>query len=260
MSVPHLWHSHLLPRSLHQEQPLRSSCRLTNTALLRQKEESGSLAKITSSTGYEPNAVDNFDYSETCAAIFQEQSSDTMPSYLHDAELSDNTIGKALSSSLFTQEREEPAGRRQAYHSVEESLLSSQSLSVCHVRTGRDVRELSSLGSGIREKPSREREDLQKSHVLKVEELSSSQFSEDFLEVTSLFQGSKVKTVYNLGDNDAKCPDAEIWRRAHQEFAGFTTVPSGARSKCEPVAGLSLAKRKLVSTCTVNFHWARGDP
>ena len=46
--------------------------------------------------------------------------------------------------------------------------------------------------------------------MLQVEELSSSQFSEDFLEVTSLFQGSKVKTVYNLGDNDAKCPDAEI--------------------------------------------------
>ena len=133
-----------------------------------------------------------------------------MPSYLHDAERSDDTIGKALSSSLFTQEREEPAGRRQAYDSFEEGLLSSQSLSVCHVRTWRNVHELSSLGSGIRETPSREREDLQKSHVLQVEELSSSQFSEDFLEVTSLFQGSKVKTVYNLGDNDAKCPDAEI--------------------------------------------------
>ena len=58
-----------------------------------------------------------------------------MPSYLHDAERSDDTIGKALSSSLFTQEREEPAGRRQAYDSFEEGLLSSQSLSVCHVRT-----------------------------------------------------------------------------------------------------------------------------
>ena len=43
------------------------------------------------------------------------------------------------------------------------------------------------------------------------------------------------------------------WRRAHQEFAGFTNVPSGARSKCEPVAGLSLTKRKLVSRCTVNL-------
>ena len=39
------------------------------------------------------------------------------------------------SSLLFTQEREEPAGRRQAYHSPEESLLSSQSLSVCRSTT-----------------------------------------------------------------------------------------------------------------------------
>ena len=72
--------------------------------------------------------------------IFSSRSnpSDTRPSYLHDAELSD-TIGKALSSPLFTQEREDPASRRQAYHSLEESSLSSQSLSVGHVRTGRLV-------------------------------------------------------------------------------------------------------------------------
>ena len=54
-------------------------------------------------------------------------------------ETSDYTIGRALSSPLFTQEREEKAGRRQAYHSLEESLLSSQSLSVGHVRTVRLV-------------------------------------------------------------------------------------------------------------------------
>ena len=59
---------------------------------------------------------------------------------------------KTLSSPLFTQEREEPAGRRQAYHSLDESLLPSQSLSVCHVRTGRPVHELSSLSSSVREK------------------------------------------------------------------------------------------------------------
>ena len=50
------------------------------------------------------------------------------------------TIGSALSSPLLTHEREEKAGQRQAYHSLEESLLSSQSsLSVGHVRTGRPV-------------------------------------------------------------------------------------------------------------------------
>ena len=50
---------------------------------------------------------------------------DAEPSYLCDAELDDETIGKALSSPLFIQEREEPADRRQAYHSHEESFVAS---------------------------------------------------------------------------------------------------------------------------------------
>ena len=48
---------------------------------------------------------------------------------------------KALPSTLFIQEREEPANQRQAYHSHEERLLSAQSLSVCHVRTERPAIE-----------------------------------------------------------------------------------------------------------------------
>ena len=42
-------------------------------------------------TGYEPNVFDNFDYSETSAMIFQEESGDkdTEPSYLCDAGLFD---------------------------------------------------------------------------------------------------------------------------------------------------------------------------
>ena len=77
--------------------------------------------------------------------IFQEESGDidTEPSYWCDAELDDDTIGKALSSPLFIQEREEPADRGQAYHSHEESLLSPQSF-FAHARTGRPVHELSS--------------------------------------------------------------------------------------------------------------------
>ena len=71
--------------------------------------------------------------------FIQESSSDSRPSNLHDSEISDYTIGRALSSPLFIQEREEPLGRRQAYHSLEESLSSSQSLSVGHVGTGRPV-------------------------------------------------------------------------------------------------------------------------
>ena len=100
-------------------------------------EGSGPLANNAPLTGYEHNFFDDFHYSETTEIFHQEKPSDTMLSYLHDAELSDNTIGRALSAPLFTQEREDAASRRQAYHSFEESLFPSQSLSVFHVRTGR---------------------------------------------------------------------------------------------------------------------------
>ena len=76
-------------------------------------------------TCYEPKLLDNFDYSEISAVIFQNESVDvdTEPSYSCDAELDDELIGKALSSPLFIQEREEPANLGQAYHSHEESLF-----------------------------------------------------------------------------------------------------------------------------------------
>ena len=73
-----------------------------------------------------------------------------------DAELDGETIGKALSSPLFIQERGESADRRQAFHSHEESLLPAQSF-FAHSKTVRPVHELSSLSS-CREKPSREME------------------------------------------------------------------------------------------------------
>ena len=87
--------------------------------------------------------------------IFQEESGDkdTEPSYLCDAELDDETIGKALSSPLFIQERQEPADRRQAYHSYEESLLPVQS-SFTHTRTWRPVHDITSC----RQKSSRDME------------------------------------------------------------------------------------------------------
>ena len=61
-------------------------------------------------TGCEPKLLDDFDHSETSAMILQDQSGDihTEPSYSCDAELDDEIIGKALSSPLFIQEREEP--------------------------------------------------------------------------------------------------------------------------------------------------------
>ena len=50
---------------------------------------------------------------------------------------------------------------RQAYHSPGESFLSSQALSVGHVRTGRPVNELGSLSSSVRENPCRDSENEQ---------------------------------------------------------------------------------------------------
>ena len=114
-------------------------------------EDSGPLVNNAPLTGYEPKSFDDYHFSETTEIFIQESSSDTRPSYLHDSEISDDTIGRALSSPLFTQEREEPAGRGQAYHSLEESLLPCQSLSVCHVRTVRLVNEFGSLISSVRE-------------------------------------------------------------------------------------------------------------
>ena len=96
-------------------------------------------------TGFEPNVLDDFHYSETSAMIFQDESGDidTEHTYLCDAELDDETIGKAVSSPLFIQERQEPANQRQAYHSHEESLLPAQSF-FAHTRTGRPVHKLRS--------------------------------------------------------------------------------------------------------------------
>ena len=63
--------------------------------------------------------------------------------YSCDAELDDELIGKALSSPMFIQEREEPANLRQTYHSHEESLLPAQSF-ITRTSTERPVYESSS--------------------------------------------------------------------------------------------------------------------
>ena len=73
--------------------------------------------------------------------------------------------------------------------------------------------EMSEQNRALREtciRNMRDMDELQKSHVLKVEELSRRKLTEDLEEVTSFFQGSNVEAVYNCGDNDAKYPDAEI--------------------------------------------------
>ena len=108
-------------------------------------------------TGYEPNFLDDFDHSETSAMIFQDESGDidTEPSYSCDAELDDEIIGKALSSPLFFQEREEPANRRQGYHSLTKKVCCQLSPS-SHTQGRRDP--YTNQGSRQRRKSSREME------------------------------------------------------------------------------------------------------
>ena len=115
------------------------------TTALTHNEEYCPVTIFSPLTGYEPKLLDNFDHSQTSAVIIQDESGDidTEPSYSCDAELDDEIIGKALSSPLFIQEREEPANLRQAYHSHEESLLPAQSF-FAHTSTVRPVYELSS--------------------------------------------------------------------------------------------------------------------
>ena len=116
-------------------------------------EELGTLADSNPLTGYEPNFIDNWHISKTTDILIQESSSDSRPTILHDLEIDEYTIGRALSSPLF-QEREDPASRRQVYHSPDESMLTSQLSSVGHVRTGRPVfDEFGSLISNVRENP-----------------------------------------------------------------------------------------------------------
>ena len=103
-------------------------------------------------TGYEPNDLHT---SETTEPFIQESSGDGNPL---DLEFDDHIISMALSSPLFTQEREDAASRRQAYHSPDEGWSSSQSSSVGH-RTGRPVVEqFDSLFSNVRENPRRSSE------------------------------------------------------------------------------------------------------
>ena len=65
-----------------------------------------------------------------------------------------NTIGMALSSPLFTQEREDDAAsRRRAYHSHDEGLSSSQSSSVGHRTVRPVVEQFDSQIPNVRENP-----------------------------------------------------------------------------------------------------------
>ena len=97
--------------------------------------------------------------------------------------------------------------------------------------------ELSEQHRALREtrvRNMRDIEELQKSHVLKVEELSRRKLTEDFLEVTSFFQGSNVKTVYNLGGQEDGVPNA-CQEQAAADSRGSRTCA------CANTSGLGVA-------------------
>ena len=130
----------------------------TNTLCTLANEDLGTLAEYDPLTGHEPN---DYHISETTELYIQESSSDNGSLNSHNLKYDDYTIGMALSSPLFTQEREDAASRRRAYHSPDEGLSSSQSSSVSR-RTGRPVVEqFDSLISNVRENPRRSSENEQ---------------------------------------------------------------------------------------------------
>ena len=142
--------------------PSSSTMWRTNSLCTLAKEDIGTLAEYDSLTSYEPN---DYHISETTELYIQESSGERGSLNSHDLEYDDYTIGMALSSPLFTQEREDAASRRRAYHSPDEGLSSSQSSSVGH-RTGRPVAEqFDSQISNVRENP-RCSSEMSKSEIL----------------------------------------------------------------------------------------------
>ena len=116
----------------------------------------GTLAEYDPLTSYEPK---DYHISEATEPYIQESSGEN--GSLNDLGYDDVTIGMALSSPLFTQEREDDASRRRAYHSKEEGLSSSQSSSVGH-RTGRSVvKQFDSQIPNVKEIPSHSSESEQ---------------------------------------------------------------------------------------------------
>ena len=121
-------------------------------SLCNSAEDLGTLAENEPPTGYEPK-----EYHITEAYVEYTQESTGEQRSTNDFDYDDVTISKALSSPLFTEEREDAASRGQAYHSPDESLLSSLSSSVGLVKTGRPVsNEFGSLISNVRANPRRD--------------------------------------------------------------------------------------------------------
>ena len=158
----------------------------TNSLCTLANEDLGTLAEHDPLTGYKPN---DYHISEATEPYIQESSVEN--GSLNDLEYDDVSIGMALSSPLFTQEREDDASRRRTYHSQDEGLSSSQSSSVGHDRTERPVvKPFDSQISSVREIPSHSSEseqiriflERQREHILAdcQAEIRKHQFQADY--------------------------------------------------------------------------------
>ena len=156
LSADHLLSYHPVLPPAHQLHLPRCGGQIP-CALSLMRKDLGTLAEYDPLTGYEPN---DYHISEATEPYIQESSVENGSP--NDFEYDDVTIGKALSSPLFTQEREDDASRRRAYHSQDEGLSSSQSSSVSHDRTGRPVvKPFDSQIPNVREIPSHSSESEQ---------------------------------------------------------------------------------------------------
>ena len=117
----------------------------TNTLRTSANEDLGTLAEYDPLTGYEPN---DYHISEVTEPYIQESSGEN--GSLNDLQYDDVTIGIALSSPLFTQEREDVSSRRRADHSHDEGLSFSQSSSVGHRTERPTVEQFDSNSEKIR--------------------------------------------------------------------------------------------------------------
>ena len=144
-------------------------------------------------------------------------------------------------------------------------IIGSQRMEICHTVTGceqsrRDQlllqEEMSEQNRALREtciRNLRDMEELQKSHVLKVEELSRRKLTEYFEEVTSFFQGSnECQDSLHPWDNDAKYPDAEI-DDVHTRNSLASPLYLQEREASAILLQAFTYKEKVCSTCTVNF-------
>ena len=149
-----------------------------------------------------------------------------------DAELDDEIIGKALSSPLFIQEREEPANLRQVYHSHEESLLPAQSF-FTHVRTERPAHE---LGSCQKRKSSRQMEneririllERQKEQILadvrteiQKHELQADSDRRSIQELTGIIESQRREIDHTIASDEQSRRDQQLLQEQYQNKIGI---------------------------------------